>query len=70
MAQDLDPYLQAGQVGRLADWVSAASHTPLPDDWVVFVADVAQSTPAIAAGRYKAVNAPGRGLHRGGDQCL
>lgn len=59
MAQDLDPYLQAGQVTRLADWIRGASYTPLPDDWVVFVADVAQSTPAIAAGRYKTVNALG-----------
>ncbi len=59
MAQDLDPYLQSGQVTRLADWIRGASYTPLPDDWVIFVADVAQSTPAIAAGRYKTVNALG-----------
>lgn len=59
MTNGLDPYLQAGQVTRLADWVRGASYTPLPDDWLVFVADVAQSTPAIAAGRYKTVNALG-----------
>lgn len=32
---------------------------PLPDDWLVGVADVAQSTQAIAANRYKAVNMAG-----------
>ncbi len=59
MARDLEPYLQAVQVQRLSDWIVGASYTPLPDDWLVFVADVAQSTPAIAAGRYKTVNALG-----------
>ena len=32
---------------------------PLPDDWVVGVADVVQSTKAIAENRYKAVNMAG-----------
>jgi hypothetical protein len=59
MADDLGPYLQASRVTRLRDWISTASYTPLPDDWVVFVADVEQSTPAILAGRYKEVNALG-----------
>lgn len=59
MAQDLDPYLQSVHVNRLVDWIRGTSYTSLPDDWVVFVADVAQSTPAIAAGRYKTVNALG-----------
>lgn len=59
MVDDLGPYLQASQVSRLRDWLNAASYTPLPDDWAVFIADVEQSTPAISAGRYKEVNALG-----------
>jgi Protein of unknown function (DUF3095) len=33
--------------------------TPLPGDWMVGVADVVQSTKAIAENRYKAVNMAG-----------
>src|SRR5580658_8957805 len=36
-----------------------ALYTPLPDDWTVGVADVVQSTKAIAQQRYKAVNMAG-----------
>src|SRR5260221_393193 len=32
---------------------------PLPDDWVIGVADIVQSTKAIAENRYKAVNMAG-----------
>jgi Protein of unknown function (DUF3095) len=42
--------------GRLMD---PAMYTPLPDDWAVGVADVVQSTKAIAENRYKAVNMAG-----------
>jgi hypothetical protein len=42
--------------GRLMD---AAIYAPLPDDWSVGVADVVQSTKAIAEKRYKAVNMAG-----------
>lgn len=34
-------------------------YLPLPDDWVIGIADVVQSTRAIEAGRYKAVNTVG-----------
>ena len=34
-------------------------YTPLPDDWRVGVTDVANSTEALGAGRYKAVNMAG-----------
>jgi Protein of unknown function (DUF3095) len=34
-------------------------YTPLPDDWLVGIADVVQSTKAIAENRYKAVNMAG-----------
>jgi hypothetical protein len=36
-----------------------ALYRPLPDDWMVGVADVVQSTKAIAENRYKAVNMAG-----------
>src|SRR5438309_7189917 len=34
-------------------------YAPLPDDWTVGVADIVESTKAIAAQRYKAVNMAG-----------
>jgi hypothetical protein len=34
-------------------------YTPLPDDWIVGVTDVVDSTRALQAGRYKAVNMAG-----------
>lgn len=34
-------------------------YQPLPDDWFIAIADVVQSTKAIEAGRYKAVNTVG-----------
>jgi hypothetical protein len=36
-----------------------AIYTPLPSDWHIGVADVVNSTEALAAGRYKAVNMAG-----------
>lgn len=36
-----------------------ALYAPLPDDWTVGVADIVESTKAIAAQRYKAVNMAG-----------
>lgn len=38
---------------RLAD---AAVYHPLPDDWVIGLADIEGSTEAVASGQYKAVN--------------
>src|SRR3954453_23420518 len=38
---------------RLSD---PALYTPLPDEWVLGISDIVQSTAAIAAGRYKVVN--------------
>ena len=37
----------------------AGSYTPLPADWCVAIADVVNSTEAIASGNYKAVNTVG-----------
>ncbi len=53
-----------GRVPLLADFAGAADsrrYLALPDDWVIGVCDVVDSTPAIAAGRYKAVNLAGAG---------
>src|SRR5438105_14333968 len=36
-----------------------AMYSPLPDDWTVGVADIVESTRAIANQRYKAVNMAG-----------
>ena len=36
-----------------------AAFVPLPEDWVVVIGDIRDSTPAIAAGRYKDVNLVG-----------
>src|SRR3954470_7951359 len=36
-----------------------ALYSPLPDDWTIGVADIVESTKAIAAQRYKAVNMAG-----------
>ena len=55
----LADHAQTSKLSRLSDWTRAESFTPLPDDWLIFVADVAGSTRAIAQGHYKEVNALG-----------
>src|SRR5947199_9270818 len=42
--------------GKLMD---PALYSPLPDDWTIGVADIVESTKAIAQARYKAVNMAG-----------
>ena len=42
--------------GKLMD---PAQYSPLPDDWTIGVADIVESTRAIADARYKAVNMAG-----------
>ena len=37
-------------------------YSPLPDDWAIGVADIVDSTKAIAAKRYKAVNMAGAAI--------
>jgi len=44
---------------RFASLMDPALYQPLPDDWVLGLADVVQSTRAIAENRYKAVNMAG-----------
>jgi Protein of unknown function (DUF3095) len=46
-------------VATFADALDLANYTRVPDDWLIAVGDVVQSTPAIAAGRYKDVNLAG-----------
>jgi hypothetical protein len=46
----------ASDFARIAD---PAAYAPLPDDWMLGLADVVQSTAAIAAGQYKLVNMAG-----------
>jgi hypothetical protein len=42
-----------------ASLMDPALYLPLPDDWIVGVADIVESTKAIAEARYKAVNMAG-----------
>jgi hypothetical protein len=55
-----DPWLAAVPVlddfARVAD---PSGYVPLPDDWRIGISDVVESTKAIEAGRYKAVNMAG-----------
>jgi hypothetical protein len=46
-------------LSRFEDIADASAYAPLPDGWVIGVADVVNSTDAIAAGRYKTVNMAG-----------
>ena len=55
-ASSTPPSPSSADSARLMD---AAQYTPLPDDWTVGIADVVQSTKAIAEKRYKAVNMAG-----------
>ena len=44
---------------EFAGVTETGNYTPLPEGWVLAVADIVGSTKAIAAGRYKAVNMAG-----------
>jgi hypothetical protein len=44
---------------RFADIADPSRYQPLPDDWMLGLADVVQSTQAIQDNRYKAVNMAG-----------
>ena len=46
-------------LGGFRSLMDPARYTALPDDWTIGVADVVQSTKAIAEKRYKAVNMAG-----------
>jgi hypothetical protein len=55
LATPLNPTTVATFAGAL----ELANYVRVPDDWLIAVGDVVQSTPAIAAGRYKDVNLAG-----------
>src|SRR5712671_2976777 len=42
-----------------ASLMDPALYSPLPDDWTIGVADIVESTKAIANNQYKAVNMAG-----------
>ncbi|GJD50886.1 hypothetical protein OPKNFCMD_3634 [Methylobacterium crusticola] len=49
-------YDEIAPATEFLDVLDEARYRPVPDDWSVAVTDVVDSTGAIAAGRYKAVN--------------
>jgi Protein of unknown function (DUF3095) len=56
----VDPfYASVPSFARFADVVDRSRYRPVPANWVIAVTDVVNSTGAIAAGRYKAVNMVG-----------
>ncbi|WP_412065516.1 DUF3095 domain-containing protein [Rhizobium sp. SYY.PMSO] len=44
---------------RFEGVTDSANYQPLPDDWLIAIADIVSSTKAIAAGHYKSVNMAG-----------
>jgi hypothetical protein len=55
-----DPFYGSIAVFRgFSSLMDPALYSPLPDDWTIGVADIVESTRAIAEARYKAVNMAG-----------
>lgn len=52
-------YAQLPAFTEFAGVADTGGYAPVPDEWVVCIADILQSTAAIAAGRYKDVNMVG-----------
>ncbi len=60
MTTPSDPFYNGIPVFRgFGSLMDPALYSPLPDDWTVGVADIVESTRAIAQARYKAVNMAG-----------
>src|SRR5258707_6819539 len=60
MADGTDSFYGSIRVFRgFASLMDPAMYSPLPDDWSIGVADIVESTKAIAQARYKAVNMAG-----------
>jgi hypothetical protein len=58
--QGTDTFYSSIPVFRgFASLMDPTLYSPLPDDWIVGVADIVESTKAIAEARYKAVNMAG-----------
>ena len=59
-ANGSEPFYDSIPVFRgFGSLMDPALYSPLPDDWTIGVADIVESTKAIAAQRYKAVNMAG-----------
>ena len=52
-------YANLTPLGRMTDAFDSAAFTPAPEDWLVVLTDVINSTGAIEQGRYKEVNSAG-----------
>ena len=59
MADDRSFYADIAPFDRFEDVVDEARYRDLPEDWLIGMSDVTDSTRAIAEGRYKAVNMVG-----------
>lgn len=59
MTTSTDFYDRIAPFPDFAKVLDPRNYHPLPDDWLVGVADIVNSTGAIAAGRYKTVNMVG-----------
>ena len=60
-SQDIEDrfYNELAPFTRFGDFVDFDAYAPVPQDWVVMIADVEGSTQAIKEGRYKQVNMVG-----------
>ena len=56
---DTDFFHHLPIVENFADLTNSERYRPLPEGWVLAVADVVDSTSAIEQGKYKAVNTAG-----------
>jgi hypothetical protein len=59
VAPDGDFYASVPVFEGFARIMEPGLYRPLPDDWVIGLSDIVQSTEAIRAGRYKTVNTAG-----------
>ncbi len=59
MQDNADFYDRLPVFDGFANIMDPARYQPLPDDWLIGLTDVVNSTQAIAAGRYKSVNTAG-----------
>ena len=59
MAQSDSFYDDLPASDRFSDMADGAHYAPLPDDWLVGVSDIMDSTGLVAAGKYKTVNMVG-----------
>ena len=65
MPDNADFYDRLPVFEGFANVMDPARYRPLPDDWLIGLTDVVDSTKAIAAGRYKSVNTAGASVFRG-----